>query len=174
MAGLTTPVLATLGTLNNIRRTATAVRSLRGSGGRDRGDDDALLGQAQELERRSLAEEQAEEQRTQSEELQRESDRIALEAAEDERRRQRALRRAVGRTRAQLGGQGISTADGSGEAILLGLARQDQEDRDTARQLDTLRRKALTDRDQSLTRRNLLERTRLEERQRLERLARGY
>lgn len=174
MAGLTTPVLATLGTINTVRRTAGALRGVVGGGGNRRDDGRAVLEEIQDSERRGLAAEQAEEERALREELRRESERIALEAEEDDRRRRRALRRAVGRTRAQLGGQGISAADGSGEAILLGLARQEEEDRATARQLDTLRRRALTDRDQSLTRRNLLERTRLEERQRLERLARGY
>lgn len=87
-------------------------------------------------------------------------------------RRGRSLRQETGSLRAQLGAQGIGSADGSGEAVILGRERAAEEKENAAR-LDSLKLSALTDEEESLKRRNLLDLTRQQERQRLERLARG-
>lgn len=173
MAGLATPVLTTLSAINATRSAVRGVRRLTG-GDRETSDADAdLLDQRQDADLAALRARQDAETERREAERRTERERIGVAANAAERRRQRALRRAVGRTRAQLGAQGISTADGSGEAILLGQINEAEEEEETERQLDRLRIQALTDAAQADQRRNLLERAQLQERQRLERLARG-
>lgn len=89
-------------------------------------------------------------------------------AAEDIRRA--ALRRAVARQRAQFGGGGFSSGEGSAEAVLLGLFEETERDRTTSARLDALRSAAI---DQSLTDQralNVLQRAQLQERQALARI----
>ncbi|WP_109117017.1 hypothetical protein [Azospirillum sp. TSO22-1] len=93
---------------------------------------------------------------------------IAQQSAEDERRRRDALRRAVGRTRADLGGQGVSAADGSGEAILLGLVGDTEAESGAAAQADRLKRQAIQQELDNTRRRNLLEQAQLAQKQRLD------
>lgn len=93
---------------------------------------------------------------------------IAQQSAEDERRRRDALRRAMGRTRADLGGQGVSAADGSGEAILLGLVGDTEAESAAATQADRLKRQAIQQELDTARRRNLLEQAQLAQRQRLD------
>ncbi|ACJ00477.1 hypothetical protein [Rhodospirillum centenum] len=176
MAGLTTPVLATLGTVRTVK---SAARTLGLDGGDDDGDErrrreDDLLDYRQAVELSQLRAAQDLEAETRRTDAERRARQIAVEAQAAETRRQRSLRRAVGRQRAKLGGQGISAADGSGEAILLGLVREAAEEDATARSLDALRLKALDDEARAAYRRNLLDLSELTERQRLQRLARGY
>ncbi|MBP7337365.1 hypothetical protein [Niveispirillum sp.] len=99
--------------------------------------------------------------------------RIQAESEIAEARRGRSLRQETGSLRAQLGAQGIGSADGSGEAVILGRERAAAEEKENAARLDSLKLSALTDEEESLKRRNLLDLTRQQERQRLERLARG-
>jgi len=179
MAGFSTPVLNTLGIVNSVRDTASAVdRTLGISRNRRRRVEErearTLLDTVQGADLDDLRARQAEDLTTRRTALNTQAARIRAEGDAADRTRTRALRRAVGRVRAQLGGQGISTSDGSGEAILLGLVREAEEDAADARRLDTLRLKALEEEDAALQRRNLLDLTRLQERQRLERLARGW
>jgi hypothetical protein len=101
------------------------------------------------------------------------AERIQAESEIDERRRRRDLRQETGSLRAALGAQGIGSADGSGEAVILGRERATAEARDDAARLDALKRAGLTEEETALNRRNLLDLTRQQERQRLERLARG-
>lgn len=176
MAGLTTPVLATLGAVDRVRGTVSAVRRATGSGarrGRDARDDDALLAETQASRMAELRDRQALEEELSAEEGRRRAALIRAEGEEAERKRRAALRRSVSRTRAQLGAQGISSTDGSGEAILLGLVRQSAEEDAADARLDALRLRALDTDSLGTRRRNLLEVTRLQERQRIERLARG-
>lgn len=93
---------------------------------------------------------------------------IAQQSAEDERRRRDALRRAMGRTRADLGGQGVSAADGSGEAILLGLVGDAEAESGAATQADRLKRQAIQQELDNARRRNLLEQAQLAQKQRLD------
>jgi hypothetical protein len=98
--------------------------------------------------------------------------RIQAESEIDDRRR-RDLRQETGSLRAALGAQGIGSADGSGEALILGRERAVAEARTDAARLDALKLAGLSEEETALKRRNLLDLTRQQERQRLERLARG-
>lgn len=99
--------------------------------------------------------------------------RIQAESEIDDRRRRRDLRQETGSLRAALGAQGIGSADGSGEALILGRERVAAEARDDAARLDALKLAGLSEEETALKRCNLLDLTRQQERQRLERLARG-
>lgn len=93
---------------------------------------------------------------------------LSQQSGEDERRRRDALRRAMGRTRADLGGQGVSAADGSGEAILLGLVGDTEAESGAAARVDQLKRQAVQQELDNARRRNLLEQAQLAQRQRLD------
>ena len=95
-------------------------------------------------------------------------------AQSDERRRVDALRRTVARTRAALGSNGVSAADGSGEAILLGVVKDSAAERTEAEGADRLKREAIQQEVDNVHRRNLLEQAQLAERQRLEFMSRFY
>ena len=64
----------------------------------------------------------------------RDQEAIAREREQSERERRNALRRAVASQRARLGAQGVSSADGSGEALLLGLVQESALDASEAEQ----------------------------------------
>ena len=93
---------------------------------------------------------------------------LSAQSADEERRRRDALRRAMGRVRADMGGQGVSAADGSGEAILLGLVGETDRESRTAAQADQLKRQAIQQELDNARRRNLLEQAQLAQRQRLD------
>lgn len=169
MAGITTPALSALSAVNTVKGTIDQVRDL--SGATDR-KAEKQLAERQQSALNSLRARQDADSVALRANVQNQADQIAANAASDERKRQQALRRAVGRTRAQLGSQGISTADGSGEAILLGQMQEAGEEKADADRLNALRIKALEQQQQSEYQRNLLELSELQERQRLERLAR--
>ncbi|MDQ2105467.1 hypothetical protein [Azospirillum isscasi] len=95
-------------------------------------------------------------------------------AQADERRRVDALRRTGARTRAALGSNGVSAADGSGEAILLGVVKDGAAERAEAEGADRLKREAIQQEVDGVRRRNLLEQAQLAERQRLEFMSRFY
>ncbi len=99
-----------------------------------------------------------------------EREKIEQAAADTESRRRTALKRAVARQRAQYGASGLGAAPGgSGEAVLLGLFDQSEEEKNTANALDTLRKKAL---DQGISNQqtlNLLQTQQLKANQALER-----
>ncbi|HYD67600.1 hypothetical protein [Azospirillum sp.] len=92
---------------------------------------------------------------------------LTAQAEAEERRRRDALRRAMARSRASLGGQGVSAADGSGEAILLGLVNETDTEGKKAARVDQLKRQAIQQEIDNRRRRNLLEQAQLAERQRL-------
>ncbi len=96
---------------------------------------------------------------------------IALSAQTAEEDRKRALRRAVARQRSQFGAQGIGTSGGSGQAVLLGLFDESQEDKAQRKNLDALRLGAI---DQNLSQArslNVLQRSQLQQRQKVSNLS---
>lgn len=86
----------------------------------------------------------------------------------EEKRRVEALRRAVAKSRASLGSRGVSAGDGSGEAILLGLVKDTDGERQDAQTADQLKRQAIQQNLDAIRRRNLLDQAQLADRQRLE------
>jgi hypothetical protein len=89
---------------------------------------------------------------------------IATKSQEANQQRQAALRRAVARQRAEFGASGVSTEDGSSEAVLLGLFQETEDDKANRARLDNLRVKALDQNLSNASRVNTLERTQLKQR----------
>lgn len=112
--------------------------------------------------------------RTQETDAQTRLAQLAATAEADEKRRVDALRRTMARSRASMGANGVSAADGSGEAILLGLVNDTDGERQDARKIDQIKRQAIQQEVDSVRRRNLLEQAQLAERQRLEFLSKFY
>ena len=99
---------------------------------------------------------------------------ITASADAAERRRVDALRRTMARSRAVMGASGVSAADGSGEAILLGAVNSSATERQNADQLDQIKRQAIQQELDNARRRNLLEQAQLADRQRLEFMSKFY
>ncbi len=97
---------------------------------------------------------------------------IQTEADAATRSRQDALRRAVARRRAEFGASGVSSADGSGEAVLLGLIDEGGKDQATNNSLTQLRMTALDDSLAQQRARNLLELSAVQSRNSLRSLSR--
>lgn len=95
---------------------------------------------------------------------------IDTKASQEAQRRQAALKRAVARRKANFGASGITPDAGSGEAVLLGLFDETEEEKKKRKQLDNLRKNALADDLDNLNKRNLLEVSQLRQRQRLDRM----
>ncbi|WP_448192708.1 hypothetical protein [Azospirillum sp. sgz301742] len=133
-----------------------------------RRSDMAWLGQSQSLDAAQLIARQNADAQAAGADAQTRLAAIAQQSATDEQRRRDALRRSVGRTRADLGGQGVSSADGSGEAILLGLVGDSAQESSTAAQVDQLKRQAIQQELDNSRRRNLLEQAQLAQRQRMD------
>lgn len=119
--------LATAGTALNVVRTIT---------GSDKSADQARAQQAQQTA------------------LQQQN--ITLQNQQAQEERQAALRRAMARTRAQLGAQGVNSQQGSGEAVLLGLYQESDADQMRRNQLDKLREQALDQSQSQFSARSLL------------------
>lgn len=154
--GLASTLVGTVNTVNRFADTITggAARDMR------REQDAALrqLQQRQNAQAQQLANQTA---------LERE--RIAALADQDEEKRLASLRRAVARQRASAGASGVTSGDGSSQAILLGLFDQTEDELKERERLDNLRNASL---DLDLSNQasiNVLQRTQLQERQRLER-----
>lgn len=174
MGGITTPVLATLGAVNKVERAVKGTKSLLGGGGsKARRRERAQLAAEQAAETADLTARQEADRTDLQQRNAREAARIQAESEIAEARRKRLARQETGSLRAQLGAQGISSADGSGEALILGRLNAAEEERKGAARLDALKRAALSDEEEALSRRNLLDLTKQQEKQRLERLARG-
>jgi hypothetical protein len=116
-------------------------------------------------------------QAQQAESLRRTQEDTALRKAEiaasseiTERNRKLALRRAVARQRTQFGSQGISTNGGSGEAILLGLFDESENDRSDRERLDGIRTSVLNQNVAQQQRLKLLQSSQLKEKQRFSNL----
>ena len=143
------------GAVNTVGRAVGTIQTLSG-GGRKKETQDLALQQLQE--RQALQQQQL----SQSNALERE--RIATQAALDEEERRAALRRAVSHQRANFGASGVSANSGSGQAVLLGLFDETEDDLARREQLDNLRSRAF-DLSETQTRSlNLLQATQLAER----------
>jgi hypothetical protein len=81
---------------------------------------------------------------------------LALESAEETRKRREALRRTVSKQRANFGAQGIETSEGSGQAVMLGLFEESDAEKQYRDRLDTLKRAALDQDTDTKRRKNLL------------------
>lgn len=81
---------------------------------------------------------------------------IDLNAAEDSRQRQQALKRASATRKAAFGQQGINTSDGSGQAVLLGLFQESDEEQKYRDRLDAIRKESIAQDKENKRRRNLL------------------
>lgn len=122
----------------------------------------------QDLALQNLQEKQANELQTATKETTLDKEKIALDQQKADRERKKALKRAVSRQNALAGARGVSDS-ASGEAILLGLFDESEEERKERDRLDTLRNKSLEQGIENRQRRNLLEVSQLRERQALER-----
>ena len=92
---------------------------------------------------------------------------IFAKAQEAERKRRSALKRAVSRRRAKFGSNGVSTSDGSSEAVLLGLFEESDKDKSARQRLDNLRTSAINQNLLQAKRVNTLEREQLKQRNKL-------
>ena len=96
-----------------------------------------------------------------------EKEQLNLKSQEDEKQRQRSLRAAIARRKASLGGQGVGSSDGSGNAVLLGIYDETEEERSDRQKTDNLRTKIIdTELDQK-RRVNTLQLAQLKEKNRI-------
>jgi hypothetical protein len=160
LASTLTQVSSTLGTLNSISQ---GVQQLTGDSTQSKSQDLAM----QQLQA-SQAQEKAQAER--NAELERES--IALQAEQDAETRRKALKRAMAKQNASRGASGAS-AGGSGEAVLLGLYNESEDEAKQREDLDKLRYNALDNDLYTLSERNILEQSQLAEQQRLQRAVNG-
>ena len=96
-------------------------------------------------------------------------EKILADTDQRERDRRSSLKRAVARQRARAGTSGITASNGSGEAILLGLFDESEDERSERQRQDDLRLRAIDSDITNRQSRNLLEASQLREHQRLER-----
>ena len=80
-----------------------------------------------------------------------------LSALKDETERRVALKKAVAKQRANFGSQGIGSAGGSSEAVLLGLFNESDEERQLREQMTALRDNAISLNSAQIQQKNLLE-----------------
>jgi len=143
-----------------------------GALGSELGYHDSRASQAQALSELQTRQDQQLQNLEQQAALERQS--IAADAAESERKRRTALKKAVSRQRANFGASGLGASGGSsGEAVLLGLFQESEAERVERENSDNLRLSSI---DQSLynqRRLNLIQRTQLLERQRIGDASRG-
>jgi len=96
---------------------------------------------------------------------------VIANAQSAERERRSALKRAIARNRAKFGAQGISTQDGSSEAILLGQFSESDSERKERETLDNLRLAAIDNKLKAVKARNTLALTQAKEKDRLSTLS---
>lgn len=171
-----TPVLSTLGSIaGTIDATRSAVQSLRGAAD-GWGDSNAAarkqLAKEQALAMEQLKARQSLDEQQSAADAAQEKEKIALDAQNSETARRAALKRAVARQRAQFGAQGAGSADGSAQAVLLGLFDESDAERAAREKLDTLRTSALESDLAQRRQLNLLQLTQMAARQNLDRLSR--
>jgi len=133
-----------------------------------------VLRETHDLQQRQLSEDQAKADQAQQADIATRRAQIESSAASDEAARLKALRRTVGRTRASLGARGGGTSDGSGEAVLLGLVADTDQDQREADATNRLRTQALAQEVTDTRTSNLLERSQQAEKQRLELFSNAY
>lgn len=143
------------GAVNNVGRAVGTIQTLSGSGSQR---------ESQNLALRQLQERQALQQQQLSQSNALERERLATLSAQDEEERRAALRRAVARQRANFGSSGVSSDSGSGQAVLLGLFDETENELARREQLDNLRSRALDMGEAQSSSLNLLQATQLQER----------
>lgn len=92
---------------------------------------------------------------------------LRLSAEQSETNRRAALRRAMARQRAQFGASGISSGNGSAQAVLLGMFDESEEELQQRQALDSLKSAAINQGVSQQQRINTLQLTQLKERDRL-------
>ncbi|MBU6234531.1 MAG: hypothetical protein KGQ41_01690 [Alphaproteobacteria bacterium] len=166
-SSLLTPLLSSFGVPGVIGTVASELISQNSARKQARAEQDQALVQLQERQRadEAVAMQNAVLQRKQIEE----------EAMAAEERRKQALRRAVARQRTLFSAQGLgASAQGSNEAVLLGLLNDSAAEADSAASLDTLKKTALDQGLEQQRQKNLLETTQLAQKQVLSRYLQGY
>lgn len=138
------PIQTVFETLGNVWQMTEPARDVRRDYQRVTDANQAAV-KAYQLAERDVVERTALEQR-----------RLAEEQAEENRKRQQALRRAVAAQQARFGAQGIDARDGSGEAVLLGLFQESDEEKAYRERLNRLRQDSLQQSTDTARRRNLL------------------
>lgn len=168
-------VMQTLSSVTSIINTAnSALGAIQGLGSGAEADQRSALRAQQDLALRQLQAQQGLSEANAAQDAALNRQKIASDAATTEAERRSALKRAVARQRAQYGAQGLESADGSGEAVLLGMFGESDDDRVARERLDGLRSQAI-DQDLDEQRRiNVLQRTQLQEKQALDRAINGY
>lgn len=161
LASTLTQVSSTLGTLNTISQ---SVQQLTG---------DTTQRKSQDLAMQQLQASQAQEKAEADRNAKIESQKIALQAEQDADRRRKALKRAMAKQNAARGASGAG-AGGSGEAVLLGLYNESEDEAKQREDLDKIRYNALDNDLYTLSERNILEQSQLAEKQRLQRAVNGY
>lgn len=86
-----------------------------------------------------------------------EREKLQIDADEAARKRRDSLKRTTAQQKAAFGGQGIDSNDGSGQAVLLGLFQQSDDEKKYRDRLDNLRNQSLTQNVDNARRRNLLQ-----------------
>lgn len=155
-------ISTTLGTLHSLGKT---FNTLSGNDYADAKRDQAMRDlQRQQAQQQSEAQQRADQQRQQ----------IALNAEQAEQARRSALKRAMAKRNARFGASGIGGANGSREAIMLGLYNESEDEKKQREALDKIRYDSITSDLNNLNSRNILERTEMAENNRLSRLADSY
>lgn len=160
--GTLTPILST------IAQTTAAATTISQTVDRVSGRDQKQLKAQQELALKNLQDQQNLAQRQALEKANLDRDRIAADAKNTEDARRKALRRAMARQNVQFGASGVSRS-GSGEAVLLGLYNDSEDDAAYNQTLDQIRYNVIDNDLANLQSQNILQRSQLAERQRLER-----
>jgi|GEM_PF-1841823 len=152
--GTLTPVLGTLTqTLGAVSTLANSVDTLTGNSSRDLRQEQHLI--AQNLQQSHALEEQQAQTKAAQDRAQ-----IEEQAKQTEEARQKALRRAIAKQNARMGASGVSTS-GSGEAVLLGVYNDSQDEARNNTTLDQLRYNTIDNNLQNIQQNNILERTQL-------------
>ncbi len=160
MGGIASVATTAIQALNTVNTVVKAFDKYDGASGSRAYD------QTKELQKVQM---QSERERTA---LEKEQIRLTGENAESERRA--ALRRAVARQRAQYGASGTGSADGSAQAVLLGLFDESDEERTQRESLDALKTGAINQNLAQQKRINTLQLTQMKERDRLKKYSSAF
>lgn len=159
--GTLTPVLGTL------TKTLAAVQTISSAVDTFSGQDKRNTRAQQELAMKNLQESQSLTAQQAAAKAQEDRDKIALEAKQSDDARRKALKRAMARQNVRFGASGTSRT-GSGEAVLLGLYNDSQDEKNNNDALDQLRFNTIDSGLYNTQQNNILQRTQLAEQQRLQ------
>jgi hypothetical protein len=133
-----------------------------------------LIAQQQSLALKQLQQKQQADEQNLEAQTALQKEQIAASGQSTQDQAQAALIRAVAKQRADFGAQGVSSGDGSGQAVLLGLYDQTDAQAEDRQRIDNLRNAAI---DQNVADRynlDVLQRTQLQQQQKLQRVAEGF